>query len=252
MSGFVGIGSGIIGGNVNDAVRLNPCALFESPAVSNYNFTNGTLGVWVYFDSANSSFSQAFILSAGNTSGGASQTILYLNKNGANRNIIFSIEQGSNSFTMSSAVGAYPQDTWFWLGVSWLFNGSTRLGYIYVNDTQVATRTDANINLPINPTGRGLNVNGQNGNGTSRVRLYDYWYDNSFIDFSNSTNRRKFITVGGSPVRHGRDGSESTGVIPNIFLSGAFSRWLINKGSDTLTLTASRPNDFTKSPTKPM
>lgn len=44
-----------------------------------------------------------------------------------------------------------------------------------------------------------------------------YFAPNQFLDFSNSSNRRKFITSGGKPVDLGADGSLPTGTKPLVY-----------------------------------
>ena len=63
-------------------------------------------------------------------------------------------------------------------------------------------------------------------------QLADVWIDiGAYIDFSLEANRRKFITEFGAPVYLGDNGSQASGSIPEVFLSGAVQGWENNKGS---------------------
>ncbi len=70
------------------------------------------------------------------------------------------------------------------------------------------------------------------------------------IDFTVEANRRKFVSAGGKPVDMGADGSDPTGNVPLVFLSGATVSWHTNKGdgggmteNGALTDCASSPSD---------
>jgi hypothetical protein len=49
------------------------------------------------------------------------------------------------------------------------------------------------------------------------AHLSELWIDNSYIDFSVASNRRKFITSGGDPVYLGMNGELPTGSTPLLF-----------------------------------
>jgi len=48
--------------------------------------------------------------------------------------------------------------------------------------------------------------------------IAEFWLDDSFIDFSSSTNREKFRSSGGAAVDVGSDGSTPTGSSPLVYL----------------------------------
>jgi len=48
--------------------------------------------------------------------------------------------------------------------------------------------------------------------------MAEFWLDDSFIDFSSSTNREKFYSSGGAAVDLGSDGSTPTGSAPLVYL----------------------------------
>jgi hypothetical protein len=63
----------------------------------------------------------------------------------------------------------------------------------------------------------------------------DYWLDNRFINLTDESNRRKFITTDKTPVSLGTNGQIPTGSSPKIFLStsktGSINDFLSNKGT---------------------
>ena len=81
--------------------------------------------------------------------------------------------------------------------------------------------------------------------------LADLWFDaGTYINFSSSENRQKFIDLNGNPVFLGNTGELPTGSSPDIFLSGEVDRWHENKGTGggftengALTASVSRPGD---------
>ena len=84
----------------------------------------------------------------------------------------------------------------------------------------------------------------------SNVFLAELYVTNEFLDISDESNRRKFISSGGKPVDLGSDGSDPTGTAPLIYLTGATATWHVNKGSGggftevgALTDASSSPSD---------
>lgn len=61
--------------------------------------------------------------------------------------------------------------------------------------------------------------------------LADVWFDDSSLDLTVVSNRRKFRLVNGSPEDLGSDGSIPTGSPPLGFFSGATGDWHTNKGT---------------------
>lgn len=74
-----------------------------------------------------------------------------------------------------------------------------------------------------------------------------YMHLGAYLDFSNSANRRKFISAGGAPVSLGADGSTPTGSQPTFYFRGPAVNWNTNLGTGgnftvTGTLTDSATN----------
>lgn len=61
--------------------------------------------------------------------------------------------------------------------------------------------------------------------------LADVWFDDSSLDLTVVSNRRKFRLVNGSPEDLGSDGSIPTGGAPLGFFGGATADWHTNKGT---------------------
>lgn len=77
-----------------------------------------------------------------------------------------------------------------------------------------------------------------------------YFQDGEFLDLTEESNRRKFISSNGKPVDLGSDGSDPTGTQPVVYLTGATNAWHTNKGSGggftevgALTTASSSPSD---------
>ena len=67
----------------------------------------------------------------------------------------------------------------------------------------------------------GIGARGANGAVPMRGDLAEFWLEISYVDFSSSTNRQKFVTSGGLPVALGDDGSTPFGAAPEIYLAGS-------------------------------
>lgn len=81
-----------------------------------------------------------------------------------------------------------------------------------------------------------------------------FWFSNTYIDFSIVSNRRKFISASGNPVHLGSDGSLPTGTAPLIYFNladgEAVANYATNRGSGgnfaitgTLATCATSPSD---------
>ena len=61
--------------------------------------------------------------------------------------------------------------------------------------------------------------------------LADEWFDTTYMDFSVTANRRKFISATKKPVDLGTDGSTPTGSSPDIFFTGDEAAFVTNQGT---------------------
>lgn len=109
----------------------------------------------------------------------------------------------------------------------------------YTNATQDFTESDYAI--------------GANTGGTSKFNgdMAEFWFeDGVYIDFSNSANRRLFISAAGKPVNLGTTGQTPTGSSPLIYLHNSLATWETNLGSGggftengALSAAATSPSD---------
>lgn len=68
--------------------------------------------------------------------------------------------------------------------------------------------------------------------------IADLWFDQSYLDISEVSNRRKFISASGMPVFLGSNGQAPLGTVPLFYFSGDKDTFLINKGTGpTVTQT---------------
>ena len=107
---------------------------------------------------------------------------------------------------------------------------------VYIND-QPATlsgSTYCNNDAVFDFTNGGNKSLGQQNDGSKRWDgdMADVWMDfGTYMDFSVTANRRKFIDANGWPVDLGADGSTPTGTAPTLFFTGDTSDWATNKGT---------------------
>jgi len=124
--------------------------------------------------------------------------------------------------------------------------------HLYVDDIDrldtVNTYTDDVIDFTQSDFSFGATTAGaEGGNGD----IADVWLDfGSYIDFSNTSNRRRFISASGLPMYLGEDGSVPLGNPPDIFFSGDTVTFQSNRGSGggftengTLSTAAAQPGD---------
>ena len=151
-------------------------------------------------------------------------------------------------------------DTWTHVMIEWDCTGTNKYVNIARNGIFYSNDTISNSNVFLTTNSLTLNGTPINTNLQEPISFYDLWYDLVNPDISLSATRQKFITVGGSPVNLGVNGSLPFGSQPRLFLSGGFSQWKQNKGSAILLDTNSgqsgffnpnTPDYFIVSPTKP-
>lgn len=135
---------------------------------------------------------------------------------------VLEIASASNTAIKSSG--------WVHCMASW--NGATAAAHLYINGVSSLTvTTNANTNIDYTQVEHSI---GSHTDGTSKFNglLCEYYFTNTYLDLSNSTNRDKFFNSGTSkPVSLGANGSTPTGVQPLIYLSNADPTWESNNGS---------------------
>lgn len=140
---------------------------------------------------------------------------------------------------------------WSHLLVSW--DVASGLAYMYINDAAdlSASPTINNANIAwATPTEWTIGARAD-GSIPCKSDIADFYLNTaSYLDITNSTNRRKFITAGLKPVDLGSDGSTPTGSAPIIFLKNSLATWPTNVGTGggftltgTLTSSSSSPSD---------
>jgi len=97
-------------------------------------------------------------------------------------------------------------------------NLATSTFHMYANGVNILdTGATFLLNQNIDFTGL-FHVGGIGGSARFYGDMAEFWLDDSFIDFSSSTNREKFRSSGGAAVDLGSDGSTPTGSSPLVYL----------------------------------
>jgi hypothetical protein len=145
----------------------------------------------------------------------------------------------TTSYTVSSMAGNYAHALF-----AWDVNNSANCK-IYVNDADVGgTPTVVADDIDYPAAGGGSGYFGSTvGARVVNVSLSTFsfflhadiaqLYINlaEWLDITNVTNRRKFITAGGLAVNLGTDGSIPTGNKPTVFCNDAVTSWHLNKNT---------------------
>ena len=141
-------------------------------------------------------------------------------------------------------------DGWTCILMSWDLSAALK-AHLYFGDvdkkTEV-TKIQGTVDYTRIDHGFGATIGG--GSKTPGCFAQVYFNPEEYIDFSVESNRRKFISVGGKPVDLGSDGSDPTGSVPILFLSGPTVSWHTNDGDGggmtefgALTDCATSPSD---------
>lgn len=181
-----------------------------------------------------------------------------IDTDGSNLNAFVYDSGGTDFADVGSNAVTVPDSTWVPVFVSWNtnFSAGNKLLNLYVGDTDYKQTTDDtaaafSVFLSSDPWYVGQNVFNLD---TFVGDMAEFWFDDSYIDFSVEANRRKFMTAGGKPVDVGTDGSTPTGSAPIIYLSvrpgDAAADFCTNRGTGgnftqngTLALASTSPSD---------
>src|SRR5210317_305320 len=148
-------------------------------------------------------------------------------------------------------------DTWYavWVSIDPSSTSNRSFCYQQYGSSTVNVVTSSNSAFYVNITGSyqsgfydeakdiGIFARGANGAVASRGDLAEFWMDDVYRDFTNSTNRQKFVDSSGYPVDLGSDGSTPFSAAPPIYLAGS-DILTNNRGDsgDTPTYVGSPPN----------
>jgi hypothetical protein len=139
--------------------------------------------------------------------------------------------------------------TWYNILASWdLSTATTNLYINSVSDKTTSTATNDTINYA--DTAVNTFIGRANAGSLFSGALAELWFDpTSTIDFTNASNRAKFIS-GGFPVNLGSDGSTPTGTAPIVYLKSMASVCGTNSGTGgnftqngTFAIASSAPSD---------
>ncbi len=214
-----GLLGGGFGGYTTNAVDFNGSADYLSKAADltgNADGSRGILSVWFRLDGGNGA-DMAFMHNTGDK--------VQVDRNSSNKlSIYFGDAGGTASFRMDSSTSYTSGATWRHLLASWDLNYSAgnKLKHLYVNDvSDLGTVSDSSAAFNADYTRTSWTI----GRYTDASLWFFngciaefYFAPNQFLDFSNSANRRKFISATGKPVYPGATGSLPTGTAPLIYL----------------------------------
>lgn len=190
--------------------------------------TTGILSCWIRLDGGDAA--DQFLLADSNVDG-------YVNRNSANKfRIGLTGVGGSPTFIFDTTSTYTASATWLHILASWNTNfiAGNKLSHLYVNDVSNKTvASDSGGAFTVDYTKADWGIGGQvGGSGKFNGCMTEFYFaPGQFLDFSNSTNRRKFISAIGKPVDLGVDGSTPTGSAPIIYLNNPAATFGTNKGT---------------------
>jgi|ETN02SMinimDraft_2_1059926.scaffolds.fasta_scaffold56275_1 hypothetical protein len=126
------------------------------------------------------------------------------------------------AFNMYSTDTYIATDGWTHFLATW--NLATGTNYMYVDSVDVLDGGSATSDFTIDYQTTGWTNFAHNGSGGVGMWIYDgevadLWFDDSYMDITDSANRLKFIDGDGKPVDLGDDGSKPTGSSPILYQS---------------------------------
>lgn len=152
----------------------------------------------------------------------------------SDNDLIFSVGSISQQAVGTYTAANYPD--WIHILASWQTNPSKIL-YFYINDTQIDNETSTGSSFVIAYSIMDINTISSNTTDNSSFTYYlsdisELIFDNTtFLDLTDTSIRRKFISPSRRPVFVGTDGSKITGTQPLTYLKGEGANFHINSGS---------------------
>lgn len=192
--------------------------------------STGIFSAWLRFDGDNGS--TVVLLQE------TSATYVSITRNGAYRiDVTLRNSGASNRFTYRTNL-TYPNSaTWRHILTSWdtNFAAGAKVRHLYISDVVDAAGliVDADAAFNVDYTHADWSVGGTTGGASllDACMAEVYFAPGQFLDFSNSANRRKFISGTGKPVSLGADGSLPTGTAPLVYLKGDNTAFNVNSGT---------------------
>ena len=144
--------------------------------------------------------------------------------------------------------------TWYNILASWDTNFivGNKLSNLYVNNVSDKTvTTDSVLAGNVDYTSSDYSVGSVNAAGAS---LFDgclselYFAPGQYLDFTNATNRQKFISLAGETVSLGADGSTPTGIAPIYYSKGNAAAVATNSGTGGNMTASGVFNDCSTTP----
>lgn len=133
-------------------------------------------------------------------------------------------KNASDTIILDVDSSALDAEKWYSIMLAWDLATTTAL--LYIDDAD-----DATVNTATNDT---LDYDYEDwyvGDLAGDFDVAEIWFDDAFIDFTDSAERDKFIDTTGRPISLGSDGSTPTGAAPLVYLNNAYSSFGTNKGT---------------------
>lgn len=214
-----------------NAVDFDGAADYLSKAADltgNADSTAFSLSIWLRLDGGDGSF-QTILANESN--------YFRLSRNAADKFQITAYNAaGTEYFEFKSSTTYTAGSTWLNVLVSadMNFTAGNKISWLYVNDVSrgAAPNNDPAAAHTADLTRAGWGVMGTSAGATlANGCMSEAWFTNTYIDFSDVNNRRKFISALGKPVSLGADGSIPTGTAPLLYLRSAAASVGTNSGS---------------------
>ena len=218
--------------NSVDYVAATPDYLSKvTDFTGNADSRTGILSAWVRLDGGNGSTLEML---------GSLANTFNSFRNNANLFHFQVTDTGGVTTFVYKTVNTYTSGaTWLNVLSSWDTNAGAgaKVAHLYINDTSDVTVTsdtgaafDIDYTVATWAVGTNANALGVNSNFDGCMAEL-YFAPGQYLDFSSSSNRRKFISATGKPVSLGTDGSTPTGVAPILYLPGVAASVNVNAGT---------------------
>ena len=190
--------------------------------------STGTISAWMRLDGSNAT--EMWIL------GGATSRVILRRSTSNTIQMLVEDSAGTNYAIWTSTSTFTASAVWIHVCAAWNVNAAAgaRTFQMYINDVadgSLSSDVGVAFNAYYNDTNWGVGASNAGGVPMNGALSDVYFAPGQYLDLSNVTNRRKFITSTLRPVFLGKDGSLPTGSQPAIYLANPYSSFQTNLGS---------------------
>ena len=174
----------------------------------------------------------------------------FLCYNDSSGNVFIGNAFADSVVTISNSSSPFSTGSWHTVLWSMVSNGTSSQRHIYVDGVSASNQTWVQTRSTFDLTGGTSGIlSDNNGSQNLNGKIAGLYIDQTYTDFSQESNRNKFIDQLGYPIDLGADGSEPTGSSPLVYMkfdnTASFGTNVGTGGNYTVNGAVTSGADFT-------